>query len=311
MPHRWDVAAARLARRCRSSRTRAAMRRSPAQAPAARAIAEFPAFVEGLRAEALARGISEATVERALTGLEPSPTVIERDQIAGRDRAHRSINTSARGSRAPFVRTGAQMATRHRGAAQARRRRSTACRRASSSPIWGLESNFGRFSGVRPTIQALATLAWEGRRGAFFRGELMDALEIVDRGYIGLDALRGSWAGAMGQTAVHAVELSEMGAGFRRRRRPRHLALAARHLRVDRQLPEGARLVGRHDVGPRGAAAGRRRSRRFARRRACAPKGCRAEREMTDRAAAREVAGARRAHGHGRARCRRRRSTRR
>jgi membrane-bound lytic murein transglycosylase B len=65
--------------------------------------------------------------------------------------------------------------------------------------IWGLESNFGRFSGVRPTIQALATLAWEGRRGAFFRGELMDALTVVDRGYIGLDSLKGSWAGAMGQ----------------------------------------------------------------------------------------------------------------
>ena len=66
--------------------------------------------------------------------------------------------------------------------------------------VWGLESNFGRFSGVRPTVQALATLAWEGRRGAFFRGELLDALEIVDRGYIDLDALTGSWAGAMGQT---------------------------------------------------------------------------------------------------------------
>jgi membrane-bound lytic murein transglycosylase B len=65
--------------------------------------------------------------------------------------------------------------------------------------IWGLESNFGRFSGVRPTIQALATLAWEGRRAAFFRGELLDALAIIDRGDIGLDRLRGSWAGAMGQ----------------------------------------------------------------------------------------------------------------
>jgi peptidoglycan lytic transglycosylase B len=66
--------------------------------------------------------------------------------------------------------------------------------------IWGVESNYGRFLGVRPTIQALATLAWEGRRGPFFKGELLNALEIIDKGYIGLDALRGSWAGAMGQT---------------------------------------------------------------------------------------------------------------
>ena len=66
--------------------------------------------------------------------------------------------------------------------------------------VWGLESNFGRFSGVRPVVQALATLAWEGRRGAFFTGELMDALRIVDRGDIDLSVMKGSWAGAMGQT---------------------------------------------------------------------------------------------------------------
>ena len=66
--------------------------------------------------------------------------------------------------------------------------------------VWGMESNFGRFSGVRPVVQALATLAWEGRRGAFFTSELMDALRIVDRGDIDLAVMKGSWAGAMGQT---------------------------------------------------------------------------------------------------------------
>ena len=65
--------------------------------------------------------------------------------------------------------------------------------------IWGLESNFGRFSGVRPTVAALATLAWDPRRSAFFRGELFDALEILNRGDIDLAHMRGSWAGAMGQ----------------------------------------------------------------------------------------------------------------
>jgi membrane-bound lytic murein transglycosylase B len=66
--------------------------------------------------------------------------------------------------------------------------------------IWGLESNFGRFSGVRPTIGALATLAWDPRRSAMFRNELLDALEILNRGDIDLAHMRGSWAGAMGQT---------------------------------------------------------------------------------------------------------------
>ena len=63
-----------------------------------------------------------------------------------------------------------------------------------------MESNFGRFTGTRPTVQALATLAWEGRRRAFFTTELINALQILDKGYIELDQMKGSWAGAMGQT---------------------------------------------------------------------------------------------------------------
>ena len=66
--------------------------------------------------------------------------------------------------------------------------------------IWGMESNYGRFTGTRPIVQALATLAWDGRRGAFFTQELISALQILDKGYIELDRMKGSWAGAMGQT---------------------------------------------------------------------------------------------------------------
>ena len=65
--------------------------------------------------------------------------------------------------------------------------------------VWGLESNFGRFGGVRPTVPVLATLAYDGRRGELFRGELLNALRILDRGDIDFEGLKGSWAGAMGQ----------------------------------------------------------------------------------------------------------------
>src|SRR5258706_15204429 len=65
--------------------------------------------------------------------------------------------------------------------------------------IWGLESNFGRFSGVRPTIATLATLAYDPRRSAMFRQELFDALKILDSGDVEPAAMRGSWAGALGQ----------------------------------------------------------------------------------------------------------------
>jgi peptidoglycan lytic transglycosylase B len=158
----------------------------------------FPAFVEGLKAEALSRGVSAAVVDRALTGLEPSPTVIERDQTQAEIVLTVDQYVARRLTRT-FVRTGTQMAATHRALLGEVAAEYGVPARVIVA-IWGLESNYGRFSGVRPTIQALATLAWEGRRGAFFRGELMNALEIVDKGYIDLEALRGSWAGAMGQT---------------------------------------------------------------------------------------------------------------
>jgi membrane-bound lytic murein transglycosylase B len=65
--------------------------------------------------------------------------------------------------------------------------------------IWGLETRYGRLTGNTPVFQALATLAWEPRRASFFRGELFDALTMVQRGYIEAASMTGSWAGAMGQ----------------------------------------------------------------------------------------------------------------
>lgn len=158
---------------------------------------DFPTFIASLKEEALLRGISQDVVDRALTNLEPSATVIQRDQTQAEIVLTIDQYVQRRLTR-PVVRTARQMAARHRALLTRVEREYGVPSRIIVS-VWGLESNFGRFSGVRPTIQALATLAWEGRRGEFFRGELMSALRIVDEGYIGLEQLRGSWAGAMGQ----------------------------------------------------------------------------------------------------------------
>ena len=64
---------------------------------------------------------------------------------------------------------------------------------------WGIESNFGRTQGSTPVISSLVTLAYDERRAAFFRAELLHALRIVDEGHIDLEDMNGSWAGAMGQ----------------------------------------------------------------------------------------------------------------
>ena len=224
----------------------------PDPVPAA-AKEDFPTWLTGVRSEALARGISEQTVDAAFTGLEPLPVVIERDRAQAElvlsldDYLKRRLTRS-------FIRTARECAATHRDLLK---RVSTEYGVQSKFlvAIWGVESNYGRFIGVRPTIQALATLAWDGRRGAFFKGELFNALEIVDKGYIGLDQLQGIVGRRHGADAVHALELSETRAGLRSRRRSGHLAVAGRHLRVDCQLPEGLRLGPGSDVGTRSAPA--------------------------------------------------------
>ncbi len=65
--------------------------------------------------------------------------------------------------------------------------------------LWGIETDFGRLTGGFKVIDALATLAFEGRRAKYFRKELLNALKIIDEGHISYEKMNGSWAGAMGQ----------------------------------------------------------------------------------------------------------------
>jgi len=158
----------------------------------------FAEWLTGVRAEALARGIRPAIVEEALGQLdEPLPIIIERDRAQAEAVLPLERYVDRRLTKA-VVKTAREMFTRHRTLLD------EVAWHYGVSPriivaVWGLESNFGRFSGVRPTIAALATLAWDPRRSTFFRGELFNALEILDRGDIDLAHMRGSWAGAMGQ----------------------------------------------------------------------------------------------------------------
>ena len=66
--------------------------------------------------------------------------------------------------------------------------------------LWGLESSFGRIMGSYSVPSALVTLAYEGRREAFFKTEFYHALDILAQGHISLNDMKGSWAGAMGQS---------------------------------------------------------------------------------------------------------------
>jgi membrane-bound lytic murein transglycosylase B len=166
-----------------------------AQVPAP-ATRTFDEFLVEIRAEAAARGIAQSTLDRALTGLTAEPVVVARD----RAQPELTLSLDQYVARRTTARTIAA------GRTQLRRHASVLGRVADAfgipSPIivavWGLESNFGRFTGTYPTIKALATLAWDARR-PLFRQELLHALEILQRGDVPLDHLTGSWAGAMGQ----------------------------------------------------------------------------------------------------------------
>ncbi len=159
--------------------------------------AAFAEWLRGLRREALALGIRRETVERAVADLSPLPRVLELDRRQPEARLrfgeYRKRVVSPR-----RIRDGGELLVRHR-ALLAR-----VARRYGVPPhiliaLWGIESSYGRVTGGFRVIPALATLAWEGRRAAFFHRELLAALRILDAGHIGMGEMTGSWAGAMGQ----------------------------------------------------------------------------------------------------------------
>ena len=157
----------------------------------------FAAWLEQFIGEALARGLSAPVVHGALADIEPLERVIQSDRTQaeltpGLDRYLSSRVTPA------VIRRGRALAREHR-ALLTRISKTYGVPGSIVLAIWGVESRYGRVTGRIPIPQALATLAWEGRRAGFFREQLFDALTVVDRGYIEAGALRGSWAGAMGQ----------------------------------------------------------------------------------------------------------------
>jgi len=164
--------------------------------PARAATQTFEAFLEGVRAEARRGGVSQAILTRALAGIRPNDRVLELDrrqpeftQTWAQYRDARLAQSRIDGGRRAFADNRATL-----DAVQARFRVSPRVIVA----IWGLETNYGGFTGNFNVIESLATLAWDGRRSAYFRAELLAALRILEAGHVAPDRMRGSWAGAMG-----------------------------------------------------------------------------------------------------------------
>jgi membrane-bound lytic murein transglycosylase B len=157
----------------------------------------FAEFLTDVRKEAVSRGIRQEIIDAALDIDEPLPIVIERDR-AQAETVLSLESYLARRLTTKRIRTGREMLARHQKLLDEVAAKYGVPPRILVA-IWGVESEYGRLSGIRPTITALATLAWDPRRSSFFRGELFDALDILNRGDIEFARLKGSWAGAMGQ----------------------------------------------------------------------------------------------------------------
>jgi membrane-bound lytic murein transglycosylase B len=183
--------------------------------PPAQPSPTFEEFLAAIRIEALALGISQATVSQALTGLEPLPVVVARDRA--QPESTQSLDDYVAQRLTPRrIGTGREMLKSH-AAVLARVEKAYGLAPHVMVAVWGLESNFGAFTGSYPTINALATLAWDARR-QLFRDELFVALKILDEGRARAEDLKGSWAGAMGQPqfmpssyARHAVDFDADG----------------------------------------------------------------------------------------------------
>ena len=159
---------------------------------------DFASWLQGLRRDALADGVSRATVDAALSNVQVIDRVIELDhqQPEFTMTFQQYLDRVVPATR---VQRGRELLAENRELlAQVAARYGVPPRFIVA--LWAVESDYGRVMGDFPIIDALATLAYDGRRSSFFRQELMHALHILDEQHMAPAALTGSWAGAMGQS---------------------------------------------------------------------------------------------------------------
>ncbi len=158
--------------------------------------AGLDAWITDFRPRALAAGVAAATFDAAMRGVVFDAKVVERDR--NQNEFSKTIwdylDTAVSEDR---VTLGLKAIERHRALLE-RIEAEYGVEKEVVAAVWGLESAYGSYRGDLPVLGSLATLAYEGRRGAFFEAELIAALKIVQGGHVG--QLAGSWAGASGHT---------------------------------------------------------------------------------------------------------------
>ena len=166
-------------------------------APSALAQGAWNAWLQGVRREAMGKGVPASVIDRAFAGLQPVERVLELDRHQPEFKLTWSeylgrVVTEER------VRRGREL-FRENAALLSRTAGPRGVPGEVVVALWGVESNYGTRMGDFNVIAALATLAYNGRRPKYFRAELIAALRVLAGSHVAFDRMVGSWAGAMGQ----------------------------------------------------------------------------------------------------------------
>jgi lytic murein transglycosylase len=172
----------------------------PSAASAAQCGGDFNTFVAAFSREAAAQGISQRTLGTAFGGIQQDGAALAFDRRQKATFRHKNLDnylrtrvTDAR------VKRGGQMLKRHAGLF-GRIERQFGVPAPIITAIWGMETDFGGYTGKLPTIRVLTTMAHDCRRTELFQRELLAALTIIERGFLRPEEMRGAYAGELGQT---------------------------------------------------------------------------------------------------------------
>lgn len=172
--------------------------------------AEFPAYIDTLKAHALQQGIDQATLDSAFANVHFVDHVIASDK----NQLEKKVTLSDYLSRVitdKKIAQGRDNLQRYQGQLMPISQQ-YGVQAQYIVALWAMESNFGQIQGREDLISALSTLAFEGRREAFFTKELVAALKIIQQQHITADEMKGSWAGAMGQNQFMPSSFMNYGA---------------------------------------------------------------------------------------------------
>jgi lytic murein transglycosylase len=171
----------------------------------------FDKFIRAFHKEAVAAGLGPEAMA-ALDGVQYDPSIIKKD------RAQNIFSISFLDFQAKMVRqdrivNGGKMIAKYKPLFAAVEKKYGVPPPVIAA-FWALETEYGGNIGNLPTVQSLATLAWDCRRPEKFRPQLMAALQLIDRGDLTLAEMRGAWAGEIGQTQFLPYDYNESAVDF-------------------------------------------------------------------------------------------------